>query len=79
MQKFHLCLCERDVVIDDPEGHLFPDLDAAVTDAIRQIRGMVSIEIAEKGETDLARSIEIVGQNGTARRIAFSDAVSFSA
>lgn len=77
MQKFHLFLCERNVVIDDPEGYLFADLDAAVADAIRQIRGMVSAEIAESGESDLTRSIQIVGPTGDAHRISFAEAVSF--
>ena len=78
MPKFYFCLLECDVVIDDPDGQLFADIDAAVFDAIRQIRSMVALEIAEMGEADLTRAIEIVGQGGDARRVAFSEAVSVS-
>jgi hypothetical protein len=66
------------VVIDDIEGQMFADIDAATVDAIRQIRSMVSLEIVERGEADLTRAINIVSNGSVTRHVAFSEAISVS-
>ena len=78
MPKFYLSLLDRDGILADHEGQMFDDIDSAAVDAIRQIRSMVSLEIVERGEADLTRAIEIVGQGGVARHVAFSEAISVS-
>ena len=79
MPRFFLCLIERDSVTDDLEGLAFVDMPAAIADAVRQIRRMVSLEMIETGRVNLDRAIEIVGDGGAHRRIPFSDAITVSA
>ncbi|WP_427916125.1 DUF6894 family protein [Sphingomonas qilianensis] len=75
MPRFYFYLIECDSVTDDLEGRTFADVSAAVADAIRQIRCMLSLEIVEFGQIALDRAIDIRCPDGSARRIDFSDAV----
>ena len=76
MPRYRFHLIEHEIATDDPEGQNFADLDTAASDALRQIRSMVAVEILEAGNVDLRRTIEIVDQDGAVRRIAFGEAIS---
>lgn len=78
MPRFHFDFVERNTVLADNEGCTFATLEMAITDAIRQVRSMVSLEIADSGHVDLQRSIVLVENGRRVRCVSFSEAISVS-
>jgi hypothetical protein len=59
----------------DEEGRLFPDLEAAQTDAIRCARAIMGSELASKGEITLSHWIELETEDGEMHVVTFGDTV----
>ena len=70
--RFHLY---NDVETLDLEGRLFPDLDAAHTDAIRCARAIMASELTTKGEITLSHWIELETEEGDMHVVTFGDTV----
>ena len=62
MQRFFFHVYDHDVAKDD-EGHLFPNLAAAVDEAIRGARGLASEQVV-RGRLHLGHQIEITDKTG---------------
>jgi hypothetical protein len=61
--------------VEDEEGRDLPDLDAARTEAVKDIRSIL-VEDMEHGRIDLCGRIEVVGESGVAvLSVAFEEAV----
>ena len=70
--RFHLY---NDIETQDLEGRLFPDLEAARSDAIRSARAVMASEMTSKGEITLSHWIEIETDEGDMHIVTFGDAL----
>ena len=59
MPRFYRHMQHGDQLIEDPEGIELPDLDAARTDALRGVRGLLA-EAIQKGTDDLLEDVVII-------------------
>ena len=72
---FHLYNDEETM---DLEGQLFPNLEAARTEAIRCARGIMGSELTSKGEITLSHWIELETEEGEMHVVTFGDTVTIN-
>ena len=70
--RFHLYNDEETM---DPVGRIFPDLDAAHVDAIRNARELMAADLTGRGEINIGHWIELEDDAGEIVIVPFRDAV----
>ena len=64
--------------VRDDEGQMFPDLETAKTQAVKQVRKLIGGLIVENGKIDLLHHLNVRDEEGNVvYRVEFDDAVSF--
>lgn len=80
MRRYYFHLVENTGRIQDFEGALFVDEEAALREGLRHVRHIVAHELRETGWIRLDRAIDIQSKDGEFRHtLAFSDGVSIVA
>ena len=70
--RFHLYNGEDTM---DLVGRIFPDRDAAQSDAVQNARAIMAADLTEKGEITLSHRIEVENDEGEIVVLPFGDAV----
>ena len=64
--------------VRDDEGQMFPDLETAKTQAVKQVRKLIGGLIVENGKNDLVHHLNVRDEEGNVVYcVEFDDAVSF--